>query len=237
MGEGMGEYETAGGGSYVGTQYGVDGPDMSDAQFKQEMADGEGAGEYWTAGGGSMLGADGFKQEMADDEGAGEYWTAGGGSYINADGSVQDNFKTKSVSVDGDVTVKTSNPVYEDSTAQMNEFLSSASGATRRARRRSRRARRRSQGSFLDRVRSGAQKIADSGVLQSVGANFMQGGANTGGFNTMPMSSTPLPTTPMNQRQGMSTTAKVGIVLGVVALAGVGIYLYSKNKGKGKAKK
>ena len=155
-GEGMVEYETAGGGSWGGTQYGIDGPDESDAQFKKEMAEGEGEGEYWTAGGGSYLGVDGpdsndaqFKKEMAEGEGEGEYWTAGGGSYLGADGDgadgisdggqVRDNYTKKDFSVGG-MTVKTENPVYEDSAVQLDEWMSSASGAVRRARRRQKKA-------------------------------------------------------------------------------------------------
>ena len=264
MGEGMGEYETAGGGSYGGTHYGVDGPDSSDAQFKKEMAEGEGEGEYWTAGGGSYLGVDGpdsndavFKKEMAEGEGEGEYWTAGGGSYLGADGDwtqsgskwggtmssaegvsddgqVRDNFRKKEISTGG-VTIKTDNPVYEDTAIQEHEWLSSFGGggrAARRAKRASRRSRRSAKGSFGDRLSSGWNKLTNSGVLQSLGGAL--GGGQQGMDPGMdPSLMSPMPLTPMPQQRGMSTGAKVGIAVGVIALVGVGIYMYQKNKGKG----
>ena len=267
MGEGMGEYETAGGGSYGGTHYGVDGPDSSDAVFKKEMAEGEGEGEYWTAGGGSYLGVDGpdsndavFKKEMAEGEGEGEYWTAGGGSMLGADGDwsqsgskwrgtmssadgVEDNFKAKQISTGG-VTIKTDNPVYEDTAMQEHEFLSSFGGskAMRRAKRASRKSKRRAKGSFGDRVSSGFGKVRDSGILQTLGGALGMGGQGQGqgnmgmqsGFDPM-MNPNPLPPAPAPR--GMSTGAKVGITLGVLAVVGVGFYLYSKNKGKGKGGK
>lgn len=249
-GEGMGEYDTAGGGSWEGTQYGVDGPDSSDAQFKQEMAEGEGEGEYWTSGGGSYLGMDGaesdaqFKKEMAEGEGENEYYTAGGGSWSEAaagsdgvsdGGQVRDNFKSKEFSAGG-MTVRTENPVYEDTQIQADEWMSSVSGATRRARRRSKK---KSGGTFWDKVKGAAGKVADSGIIQNLmaGQQGQQGGFDNGmGMDPSLMNPQPLP--PANTDTGMKTGTKIAIGVGVAALIGTGVYLYMKSqKGKGGSKK
>ena len=63
-----------------------------------------------------------FKKEMAEGEGEGEYYTAGGGSYLGMDGVV-DNFAAKIVR-DGPITVKTDNPVYQDTALEAKQFMS-----------------------------------------------------------------------------------------------------------------
>jgi uncharacterized protein (UPF0333 family) len=291
-GEGEGEYWTAGGGSYLG----VDGAE-ADAQFKKEMAEGEGEGEYWTAGGGSYLGVDGaesdaqFKKEMAEGEGEGEYWTAGGGSYLGADGVV-DNFAAKVIE-DGNLTVKTDNPVYEDTSMQAKQFMSNYDGfemdasdfemsafiadevdvdeemgsdflgsrANRRAKRAMRKGRRSKRGTAKRRSsggrRSGGRRkrsgrvkeffgkvgnfARDSGLLdygrQQLDDRLNQRGDLDPGMDPglgMDPSLTPPVTT---KREGMSTTTKIAIGVGVVALLGVGGYYLMKNMKKGKGKK
>jgi len=292
-GEGEGEYYTAGGGSYLG----MDGAE-GDAQFKAEMAEGEGEGEYYTAGGGSYLGFRGktrrlkgmsvkdrassidgpesdaqFKAEMAEGEGEGEYWTAGGGSYLGMDGVV-DNFAAKIVR-DGPITVKTDNPVYQDTALEAKQFMSNfmseevdvdveedseflGSRANRRARRNVRKGRgskrntksRRSSGA--PRKRSGKLKgflgkvgnfAKDSGLLD-YGAQQLQnrvrgGGVDPGMDPGMDPNFNVNPNPPIvTDDEGMSTTTKIAIGVGIVALGVGGYFLYKKmGKGKSKSKK
>ena len=242
QGEGEGEYDTSGGGSWAGTHSSLDG----DAQFKREMAEGEGEGEYWTSGGGSYLGMDGdsdaqFKREMAEGEGENEYYTAGGGSWSEAaagsdgvsdGGEVRDNFLQKKFTAGG-MTVRTENPVYEDSQVQADEWLSSVSGPTRRAKRNSRKA---AGTTFWDKLKGAAGKGADSGILQNLTQGDSGGLDDDTGYDPGLTDTITLP--PEDTDTGMSTGAKIGIAVGVVALVGAGVFFYMKSKkgGKGKTK-
>ena len=223
--------------------------DSVSSQFKTKMAEDEGYGEYDTSGGGSWSGThlniDGdeqFKREMS--EGEGEYDTAGGGRWMGtqygADGEVQDNFKTKQIGAGG-LTISTENPVYEDTAIQEHEWLSSASGPTRRARRRSKKSKRGSKrggGNFWDKLKGGIQKVSDSGILQQIGG-AVQGGMQEDpayGIGDTSFEPTPIITTDP-PKTGMSTGAKIGIAVGVVAVIGIGAYFVMKNKGGKSSKK
>ena len=217
-GEGMGEYDTAGGGSYDESNSGFDSDGIDDSQFRLEMSEGEGMGEYDTAGGGSnFYGADG----------------------VSEGGEVQDNFTKKDIGVNG-MSVSTENPVFYDSDMQEHEYLSSACGeehsnlfgskANRRAKRTRRQGARRKKGSFIDRTSAGFNKLQNSGILASAG-NLLGGNQQQGTGIDDPMMSDInnfQPTKP--PKSGMSTGAKIGIGVGVVALLGVGAYFLMKKK-------
>ena len=234
LGEGEGEYDTSGGGSWSGTHLNMDGID--DPQFRQEMAEGEGMGEYDTAGGGSnFYGADGdWSQSGSDWEGT--HLSADG---VSEGGEVQDNFTKKDIGVAG-MSVSTENPVFYDTDMEQAEYLSSACGeehsnlfgskANRRAKRTRRKGARQQKGSLIDRASRGFNKAQNSGILSSVG-NLLGGNQQMGMdpmMDPMMQDVTNFQQTPPRPR--MSTGAKIGIGVGVVALLGVGAYFLMKKK-------
>ena len=144
------------------------------------------------------------------------------------------------------MNIITSNPIIDEADFNEDDYYSNLFGKKAKSRRSKRRTdrtqkkatRSRSGGGFLDKLSSGAQKIAQSGILDAFGQGGT-GGVNdgTGGFNDG-MGATgndfiPLPPPPPT---GMSKGVKIALGVGIAAALGVGIYFLVK-KGKKTAKK
>lgn len=73
-----------------------------------------------------------------------------------------------------------------------------------------------------------AKNFVQSGGVQNL-LDSLQGGRNQPG----PVNVSPAPApAPAPTKKGLSTGAKIGIAVGVVAILGIGYYLYTKKKGK-----
>lgn len=99
---------------------------------------------------------------------------------------------------------------------------SAASGSVRRARRASRR--RKGQG-FGQRLKKGASSLLNNPFVQNVLGQKLGLGNQGGGSPTSSDSYTPEP-----EKRGLSTGAKIGIGVGIVAVIGVAAYFLTKKK-------
>jgi hypothetical protein len=93
------------------------------------------------------------------------------------------------------------------------------SGAVRRARQKSRQKR---GDTFIDRVGKGAKKLMGNPLVQGLLGG--RGNQGDGGGYSEP-SYTPEPT-----KEGLSTGAKIGIGVGIIAVVGIGAYLLTRKK-------
>lgn len=125
--------------------------------------------------------------------------------------------------------VITKNPVvYTSNEEETKDYYSTfiRPPAVRRAKKASRqnkRAVKRSQGtSFGQRLGQGLKKVADSGIVQNLLSRVGAGAGAGAGAADLP------PSPP--EKKGMSTGAKVGIGLAIVAVIGVGAYFMIKKK-------
>ena len=99
---------------------------------------------------------------------------------------------------------------------------SAASGSVRRARRASRRKKGQGLGQQL---KKGASTLLNNPFVQNVLAQKLGVGNQSGGTTSSDNSYTPEP-----EKRGLSTGAKIGIGVGIVAVIGVAAYFLTKKK-------
>lgn len=120
------------------------------------------------------------------------------------------------------MNIITSNPIIDENDFRAEDF-ENFFGEKARARRTKRKSRRAEKGSFLERAKTGLDKVRDSGILDTL-QSVQQGGGYDAPIDD---SFIPVDTT---LETGMSTTAKVAIGVGVAALLGIGIYVATRKK-------
>jgi hypothetical protein len=132
--------------------------------------------------------------------------------------------------------VITSNPIIEEKDFLQDDWFNVVGENSRRRRtsrknQRSRdRSRKRAQkGTFGQRLSSGIQKIADSGILDSASQLAMGNQQRVGDGMDMGFDMPPPPPPPPS---GMSRGAKIAIGVAVAALVGVGVYFLVLKKKK-----
>lgn len=128
------------------------------------------------------------------------------------------------------MNVITSNPIIDENDFRAEDFenffgeKARRRRAMRQSRRRTKRGQRGKDGTFLERVKGGIDKVRDSGILDSI-QGVTQG---RGGYDA-PIDDSFIPVETPQQR-GMSNAAKIAIGVGVAAILGIGIYVATRKK-------
>ena len=142
--------------------------------------------------------------------------------------SFEEDFASNNSGFNG-LTVISENPVLTNAEYIEDDWLSSVSGATRRARRESRRgsrANKRASGdTLINKVGKGLNRIADSGIVDSL-RNLRNPQQDIVADDLPYITHVPAPT----PDKSMSTGVKVAIGIGVAAIIGGGIYNFMKKK-------
>jgi len=137
----------------------------------------------------------------------------------------EDGFASNNSGFNG-LTVISENPVLTNVNYVEDDWLSSVSGATRRARRASKKSA--SGDTFINKVGKGLNRLADSGIVDSL--RNLRNPQEDIVIDDFPLPPTPAPT----PDKSMSMGVKVAIGIGVAVIIGSGI-LYFMKSGKKKA--
>ncbi len=128
------------------------------------------------------------------------------------------------------MNVITSNPIIDENDFRAEDFenffgeKARRRRAMRKSRRKTKRGQRGKDGTFLERVKGGIDKVRDSGILDTI-QGVTQG---RDGYDA-PIDDSFIPVDTTTEK-GMSTTAKIAIGVGVKANLGIGIYVATRKK-------